>query len=30
VEPDHIEIDPSTFDVTVYFQTPQSGRIVIR
>jgi hypothetical protein len=30
VEPDHIVINPSTFDVTVFFQTPQSGRVVIR
>jgi hypothetical protein len=30
VEPDHIAINPSTFDVTVVFQTPQSGRVVIR
>ena len=30
VEPDHIVINPSTFDVTVFLQTPQSGRVVIR
>ena len=30
VEPDHIAINPTTFDVTVFFQTPQSGRVVIR
>ena len=30
VEPDHFTIDPTTFDVTVVFQTPQSGRVVIR
>ena len=30
VEADHIAIDPSTFNVTVFFQTPQSGRVVIR
>jgi len=29
VEPDYILIDPATNDVTVDFETPQSGRVVI-
>jgi hypothetical protein len=29
VEPDYIVIDPTTKDVTVDFETPQSGRLLI-
>ncbi|PWT99273.1 MAG: hypothetical protein C5B51_27620 [Terriglobia bacterium] len=29
VEPDYILIDPATYNVTVYFTAPQSGRVVL-